>query len=136
MAASAPDLTGYLHRLAAQVGYAIDWDELDPTCGSDPELVLAWARAGTDHAGLAYARHLLASAMVFLDTRATADPRLAARTSDLLAELHYRDDKLARKLARAANDYRNTLVRLSRYTGMAWPTPPAGEPSARSSPRA
>lgn len=126
MTAATPDLTGYLLRLASQVGYTIDSDELEVTCGLDPELVLAWARAGSDHVGLAYARHLLTSATVFLRTQGTADPRLAARTTDLLAELHYRNDILARKLVRAANDYRNTLARLSRYTRFAWPTPATG----------
>lgn len=130
MASSAPDLTGYLRRLASQVGYTIDCDELDATCGADPDLVLAWAKAGTDYAGLAYARRLVASATAFLRTPAAADPWLAARTTDLLAELQYRDDRHARKLARAATDYRHTLVRLSRYTRMAWPTPPPGGPGS------
>lgn len=59
-------LTAHLVRLAEQLGYQVELDELDAACAFYTRQVLDWAEAGTGHAALTYQRNLLAGPISFL----------------------------------------------------------------------
>jgi hypothetical protein len=110
-------LTGYLIALAAEHGYTVDTDELDPTLGFHPREVIAWAAVGARHATIGYLRHLLTGPISFLQQQ--------DRNSGLLQRLLAHDAHLAGVRAGAARRYAaccHTLL----PTGLIWPAPGAG----------
>jgi hypothetical protein len=111
------DLTGYLIALAAEHGYAVEVDELDPTLGFHPRGVMLWAAAGARHATIGYLRALLAGPIEFLRGQ---DPG-----SGLLDRLLAHDRHLADLRAAAAGRYA-TCCHLLQPTGLIWPAPNAG----------
>jgi len=143
-------LAAYLTALAAESGYDIDLDELDPVTGFHPELVLAWAVAGARHAGLAYTRSLLAGPVAFFreqvgphdpqhntgdDPGGHSDDSVATHV-DLLAGLIVLRDRLDHDLAAAAYAYTAACRALAGTgLGVAWSRqpqpdyPPPGPPA-------
>jgi hypothetical protein len=110
------ELTGYLIALAAEHGYAVEVDELDPTLGFHPREVIAWAAAGARHATIGYLRALLADPIEFLRSQ---DP-----DSGLLERLLAQDRHLADLRAAAARRYA-TCCHLLLPTGLIWTAPNA-----------
>ena len=112
------ELTPYLVALAAEHGYAVDTDVLDPTVGFHPREVILWAAAGASHATTGYLGRLLAAPIGFLTDQ---DP-----DSGLLGRLRDHDRHLSEVRAAAARRYAaccHTLL----PTGLIWPARPAGD---------
>ena len=127
------DLNPYLQRLAAYVGYHVDWSELDPACGNQPQLVTAWVSAAARHAGLAHARGLLPAPAVFLRERVGTggfDDTTACEVA-LLFGLHEHDQHLEATQATAATEFAVCCRRLAEAeTGLVSPAAPPTDPPA------
>lgn len=120
----------YLARLAEQVGYQLDPDELDPVTGFHPGLVIAWVRASARHAGLAHARQLLDAPIDFL--REQHDSNTHDLHACQLADLLRARDRLDRELPVAAGAYAAACAALAETgLGLIWPDEPGTEDTAR-----
>jgi hypothetical protein len=121
------DLANYLEQLAAHVGYAVDWSELDPTLANQPDLVTAWVLAAAHHAGLAHARGLLAAPAAFLREQVgTGDFNDSTGCEvAMLFGLHEHHEHLEAEMNKATAAYAGCCQQLA-ATGLTSPTTAPG----------
>ena len=121
------DFTSYLERLAAHVGYAVDWSELDPTLANQPDLVTAWVLAAAGHVGLVHARGLLAAPAAFLRGQVAAGHfnNTTGCQVALLFGLHEHNDHLEAEIDKAAAAFAGCCQQLA-ATGLTSPTTAPG----------
>ena len=121
------DLTSYLERLAAHVGYAVNWSELDPTLANQPDLVTAWVLAAAGHAGLVHARGLLAAPAAFLREQVGAGDfnNTTGCEVAMLFGLHEHKEHLEIEIDKAAAAFAGCCQQLA-ATGLTSPTTAPG----------